>query len=147
MINYPACKELMCHGKFNRRLVNIWVFSHAKGLSGCADPERFVRVCTTLTLLFFNWWGERRSKYHHKQSNISPPAKRHLNGVLLACRCWSNIQSADLVALWFFRGSGPVLLGNPIFLWFFRGGPDLCPPPSGSAHGVFQCMFSCDTAH
>ena len=45
---------------------------------------------------------------------------------------------AGLAALWFFRGSAPVLLRNPIFLWFFRGngegGPDPCLP-SGSAHG------------
>ena len=37
--------------------------------------------------------------------------------------------NARLVALWFFRGSGPVL--EPYILWFFRGlGPDqLSPPP------------------
>ena len=34
--------------------------------------------------------------------------------------------NAGLEAMWFFRGSGPVLLRNPIFLWFFRG---FCPPP------------------
>ena len=39
---------------------------------------------------------------------------------------------------WFFRGSGPVLLRNPIFFVFFRvGGPDpLPPPPFESAHSV-----------
>ena len=44
--------------------------------------------------------------------------------------------NSGIVTLWFFRGSGPVLLGNPIFLWFFRGGPSVPPPPppSGSAH-------------
>ena len=42
--------------------------------------------------------------------------------------------NASLVALWFFRGSGPVLLRNPIFLWFSRGGggggsgPPVPPP-------------------
>ena len=30
--------------------------------------------------------------------------------------------NVGLVALWFFRGSGPVLLRNPIFLWFSGGG-------------------------
>ena len=30
--------------------------------------------------------------------------------------------NAGLVALWFFRGSEPVLLGNHIFLWFSGGG-------------------------
>ena len=28
--------------------------------------------------------------------------------------------NSGFVALWFFRGSGPVLLRNPVFLWFFR---------------------------
>ena len=39
--------------------------------------------------------------------------------------------NTGLVALWFFRGSRPVLLENPIFLWFFKGGGghDLLPPP------------------
>ena len=46
------------------------------------------------------WW-DRGSKYHYKW--------------------WPNV-AAGLVALWFFRGSGPVLLRNPIFLWIFRGG-------------------------
>ena len=45
------------------------------------------------------------------------------------------ILNASLVALLFFRGSGPVLLRNPIFLWFSRESSDpLPPPPSGSAH-------------
>ena len=44
--------------------------------------------------------------------------------------------NAGLVALWFIRGSGPVLLRNPIALCFSGGGgggTDSCPP-SGSAH-------------
>ena len=40
--------------------------------------------------------------------------------------------NAGLVALWFYRGSGPVLLRNPIFI-FFQGGPDPLSP-FGSAH-------------
>ena len=35
--------------------------------------------------------------------------------------------NAGLVALWYFRGSGPVLLRNPIFLWFSRGA-EVGPP-------------------
>ena len=42
-------------------------------------------------------------------------------------------MNAGLVALCFFRGSGPVVLGNPIFC-DFQGGPDSLPTPSGSAH-------------
>ena len=37
--------------------------------------------------------------------------------------------NAGLVALWFYMGSGPVLLGNPIFFVIFQGGPDLLSPP------------------
>ena len=73
----------------------------------------------------FSWWGDRGSKYRYKWAIIRPPVKRHLNGVWLTCQWWPN---NGLVALWFFRGSGPVLLRNPIFLWFFRGGPDPLSP-------------------
>ena len=38
----------------------------------------------------------------------------------------SPTLNAGLVALWFFRGSGPVLLRNPIFSWFSRG--EVGPP-------------------
>ena len=43
--------------------------------------------------------------------------------------------NAGLVTLWFFRGSRPILLENPILFCDFqgRGLPDPCPP-SGSAH-------------
>ena len=70
---------------------------------------------------FFNWWGEGGSKYHYKRAIIGPPAKRHLNGVSLACRWWPNIECW---LEWFviFRGSGPILLRNPLFWWIFRGG-------------------------
>ena len=36
--------------------------------------------------------------------------------------------NAGLVALWYYRGSGPVLVRNPIFLLFFRGGGGSGPP-------------------
>ena len=41
---------------------------------------------------FFSWWGLGGSKYHYKRAIIGPPAKRHLNGVSLACWWWSNIE-------------------------------------------------------
>ena len=41
---------------------------------------------------FFYWWEGRGSKYHNMRANIVPPAKRHLNGVSLACRWWLNIE-------------------------------------------------------
>ena len=56
---------------------------------------------------------------------IGQPVKCHLNGVLLAGRWWPN----TLVVLWLFRGSRPVLLGNPIVFWFFKGGSWPPVPP------------------
>ena len=58
---------------------------------------------------------EEGSKYHYKRAIIDPPAKRHLNGVSLACRWWPNIE-CWLGGFVIFRGYGPILLGNPIFL-------------------------------
>ena len=54
--------------------------------------------------------------------------------------CWRDdggpSLNADLVALWFYIGSRPVLLKYPIFLLFLGvGGPDPLPL-SGSAHAV-----------
>ena len=47
--------------------------------------------------------------------------------------CWraddGATLNAGLVALWFFRGSRPVLLKYPIFSWFFRGVRDPLSPP------------------
>ena len=54
--------------------------------------------------------------------------------------------NAGLLALCFFRGSGPVLLTNPIFfLWFFRGGgdPDPLSPPFGSAYEMMTLFAKC----
>ena len=47
--------------------------------------------------------------------------------------------NAGLVALWFFKGSGPVLLRDPLFLRFFRGrgsGPPV--PPLDPHMQVYQ---------
>ena len=41
------------------------------------------------------------------------------------------------VALCFFRGSGPVLLRNPIFLLFLRGGG----PDPLTAHWILPCLY------
>ena len=74
-------------------------------------------------------FGQRGSKYQYKRVIIGPPVKRHLNG------CPTLNRLAWLVAVRFYRRSGPVLLRNPIFLCFFggRGVPTRCPP-SGPAH-------------
>ena len=59
---------------------------------------------------------------------IGTPAKRHLNGVSLACRRWPNIE-CWLGSFVIFMGFGPVLLENPIFFVIFQGGADTQPPP------------------
>ena len=85
------------------------------------DEFFFVFFC------FITWWGEEGSKYHFKRAINGPPAKRHLNGVSLAGRWWPNIE-CWIVSFFILRGSGPVLLRNPIFLYFFRGGRDPLSP-------------------
>ena len=92
--------------------------SHA--LHACAHPEYFVRG-----------GSESGPKCHYKWTTIGPSAKRLWNGVLLACQ-WPTIE-CWLGSFVSFRGSGSILLGNPIFLWFLRGGggggPDPLVPP------------------
>ena len=34
----------------------------------------------------------RGFKYHYKRAIIGPPAKRQLDELSLACRCWPNIE-------------------------------------------------------
>ena len=61
--------------------------------------------------LFFNWRGEGGSKIHYKRAII---------GASLAYWWWPNIGCL-LGSFVVFRGSGQILLRNPIFLWFFSG--------------------------
>ena len=81
-------------------------------------------------------WEEGGSKYHYKRAIIGPPAKRHLNGVSLACRWWPNIE-CWLGSFKIFQGIRTSIARNPIFLWFFIGGgggggggsgPPISPP-------------------
>ena len=73
---------------------------------------------------------------------------RRIQIPLLALFKWrfaGRPMMARLVALGFFRGSGPVLLRNPTFLYFFSGGSGPPapppPPPSGSAHEQWVRTF------
>ena len=70
----------------------------------------------TLTKIFFFFFKLMRGemiKIPQKWAIIGPPAKGHLNGVL---RPDDGLTlNSGLVALRFFRGSGPVLLSKPIF--------------------------------
>ena len=57
----------------------------------------FVRGWPTLRKIFLlvdegGGGGGRIQKYHYKRAIIGPPAKRHLNGVSLACQWSPNIE-------------------------------------------------------
>ena len=79
--------------------------------------------------------GDRGSKYRYKWAIISPPVKRHWNGVSLAGRWWPNIE-CWLCSFVLFQGNKETLY----FCNFAEGGggggwsgPPLTPPlgPSG----------------
>ena len=59
--------------------------------------------------------------YHYKQAIIDPPAKRHLNGVLLAARWWPNIECwlSSFVDLHGIRTS---IAKKPYIFVIFQGG-------------------------
>ena len=65
--------------------------------------------------------------YCYKRVIIGRPAKRHLMAFRWRADDGPTLNAGLMAA--FYRGSGPVLLENPIFLRFFRGGPDPLPPP------------------
>ena len=77
-----------------------------RGFFTCAGSESFVREGPTLTTFLEGL--DDPSKYNYKRAIRPANAGRGAdNGRKLA---------AGLVALCFFRGSGPILLRNPIFL-------------------------------
>ena len=86
-----------------------------------AHPKRFVNEGSTLTFFLV---GDGRED---QNIAISGP---------FSCRGWPNIV-CWLESFVIFRGSGPVLLRNPLFLLpFGEGVRTSCPPPhSGSVHG------------
>ena len=105
----------------------------------CADQESFVREGPTLTTIFiFILVDEGRED---PSTTISGPSStRQRNAIkwrfLMAFR-WRvddgpTLNAGLLVAI--FRGSGPVLLENPMFCDFSEEGVRTPCPPSGSAH-------------
>ena len=44
--------------------------------------------------LFFFDEARKDPNFHYKRAIIGPPA-RHLNSVLLACRCWPNVENIE----------------------------------------------------
>ena len=71
--------------------------------------------------------GGGGSKYYYKRAIIGPPVQHHLNGLLLACRWWPNIEC------WlgrFFHGIQTSIAMKPyIFVIFQRGSGSTVPPP------------------
>ena len=119
-----------CGKSFIKAASKFWFICQYKNMRG---SRKDLTEGVQLWQRFFSWWGKGGSKYHYKRVIIGPPAKRHWNGVSLAYRWWPNIE-CWLGSFVIFRGSGPVLLRNPIVLWFFSGGNGgrnpLFPTPS-----------------
>ena len=95
----------------------VWVLEHALIQRGLCEGVQI--FCLFVCLFFLVDEGKGGSKYHYKRAIMCPLAKAADDSPTL---------NAGLLASWFFRGSGPDSLRNPIFLWFFR---ELIP---GSAH-------------
>ena len=84
--------------------------------------------------------GEELSKYHYYRALFGPQVKHHLNGVSLACRLWSKIESW-LGSFMILRGSRPVMLNKNYIFVIFEGkfGPPVPPHMQGgtvSAHAL-----------
>ena len=122
------------------KLMTRWNAAQCDVLSGSAikkngmrGSRKFCQRGPTLRVFLFLFLDNERERIQIplKVGYIGPPAKRHLNGVLLLGRSWPNIECW----LWFFRGSGPVLLKTNFcdFSGGGSGGSAPCPP-SGSIH-------------
>ena len=89
--------------------------------SGMRGSREFCHRGSKFEVFFCFGWGEGGSKYTFKWATIGPPAKRHLNGILLACRWWPNIECFMIC-----QGIRTWIAKTPIFLWFSGVGAD--PP-------------------
>ena len=80
----------------------------------CADPESFFRGSN------FDY------VYFLVDTTMSGPLSSRQQNAIEMAFCWRDgggpSLNADLLALWFYRGSRPVLLRDPIFFVFFQGG-------------------------
>ena len=105
------------------------------------DPESFFSEGGPFLTTFFLFyrWGD-------PNTTISGPSSvRQWNAITMAFRWCTNdgpTWNAGLVALWLFRGSGPVSLRN---LWFcnFSGGMvrTSCPPLDPRMHSVIILIW------
>ena len=52
----------------------------------CVDPEKNYQLLSNFDVfVFYEGFEDLNLKYCYKRAIIGPPAKRHLNGVSLAC--------------------------------------------------------------
>ena len=110
--------------------------------SSCADPESCQRGSNFdifLFVIFLDDEGCEDQKYHKfttKKAIIGPPAKCHLNGVLLAGGYWPNIE-CWLGNFVIFQRSGPVLLKTLNFCDFSGGSG----PPVPASFWICPCSL------
>ena len=103
----------------------------------CVDPEKIISYYPTSTfLVVYEWFEDLNLKYCYKRAIIGPPAKRHLNGVSLACCWWPNIE-CRLGSFVIFQGIWTKIAKNPYIVVIFQGGPD---PPDPSPPDCW-CTF------
>ena len=69
---------------------------------------------------------EDPNKYHYKRAIIDPPAKRHLNGVLLAGRWWPNIE-CWIGTFVIIKGIRTSFAKEPYIFVIFQGVRTPCP--------------------
>ena len=64
--------------ELNAKLVVAWLYlpTNSFFISGHAQIQKVLSEGMLWQRSFFNWWGERGSKYHYERAIIGPPAKR-----------------------------------------------------------------------
>ena len=86
---------------------------------------------------FLRWWIQFDEGRKDHTTIFGPQAKRHLNGVSLACRWWPYIE-CWLEIFVVFKGIRTSIAKKPYIFVIFQGSPDPLPP-SGSAHD-YSCF-------
>ena len=124
-----VCWLESCAWKFTlSNLITSDVYEQKEG-TVISGSRKFCKRGPNLTTFFFyfilSWWGERGSKYHCQRAITGPPAKRHWNGVSMACRWWLNIE-CWLCSFVIFQGIWTNIVKKPYIFVIFRGCPD--PP-------------------
>ena len=106
---------------------------------GMRGPRRFCQRGSNSDLFLLD---ERRNDPNTTISGtiIGLPAKRHLNGVSLACRRWLNIE-CWLRVFMIVHGIRISIAKKPYIFVSFQDGVRTPCPPSGFAHAWFVFSF------